>query len=29
MFGVLQLSYIVLSDYDYLNPVLKGMLNRR
>ena len=29
MFGVLQLSYLALSDYDYINPVLRGMLNRR
>ena len=29
MFGVLQLSYLALSDYDYINPVIRGMLNRR
>lgn len=29
MFGVLQLSYFILSDYDYMNPLLLGVLNRK
>jgi hypothetical protein len=29
MFGVMQLSYFALSDYEYVNPVLSGVLNRR
>lgn len=29
MFGVMQLSYFVLSDYDNVNPVLSSILNRK
>lgn len=29
MMGTLQLSYILLSDYDYVNPLLVGVLSRK
>lgn len=29
MFGVMQLSYFILSDYDYINPLLIGVLDRK
>ena len=29
MFGVLQLSYFILSDYDFVNPLLLGVLDRK
>lgn len=28
MFGALQLSYLILSDYDYINPVFRQILGR-
>jgi hypothetical protein len=28
MFGTLQLSYLILSDYDYINPVFRQILGR-
>lgn len=29
MFGVLQLSVLILSDYDYVNPLLIGILGHK
>lgn len=29
MFGLLQVSYFILCDYDYVNPLLMGMLDRK
>ena len=28
MFGALQVSYLILSDYDYINPVFRQILGR-
>lgn len=29
MFGLVQLNYFILSDYDYINPLMIGMLGRK